>query len=699
MTCVSIDVKKVLRSCLWLALWLIFNRNSFCSGQETFTFKLPDGINWTVSLKDGHLLSGSASSKHVVRECFDEYWLEAENGQIIARSDESQDKAVVVKKMRNGVQLECRNETFGLRLTKIYSPSTVSGGLRKTVIVQSLERRGLLHIFSRVRLAQTFKDGCWLYTPRQSWLGKRLLYGVRPIAEVKEPITSSSGWDNRFVVAFHLDRSWSLAHWLAQVDGLWVPATGVIAEWGKESAFALTYLPDGWRWRLLHCMDGQKTSASADYVIFRGDWYEAWALYYKMPELLATYSHLETMPEWCQKVKYGTLWNPPYFTDFANSIRELCKRLGEDAFVTVGVFGWSLDGDYETERPFLTETLQFVFTPQYWKQAVETIQKHPRIKVGLYIQGMLIDSESQCYREHPDWVIRDVSGKPVDFGFKDNPVGDMFIGNPLVKEWVEHHLSRIKAVCQTYDCGYIYLDGGGYTEAVDWAMRRAINFADCRRLNEAVFKAVRSTGVSRGLLINSQNAPFSDMSWLECPYFDAQVHWRETVDFCFDTKCQQPEPGYTLEPLYWWDNDRYLAMCIAFGFTPCGDAHPEKAPSTWRAIEAAFKMKRARLIYNSSATSPVWWRDGVPIVTFAQKLEEEVVVPVLNFSDREEIEVTIDLKAVGLSPKKHIKATVYQPLLSSDILPIEPIRMSDGKLSFKLKIPSSWRGITLITLK
>ncbi|MCS7310138.1 MAG: hypothetical protein NZ741_07950 [Armatimonadetes bacterium] len=653
---------------------------------------------FTVSLRDGHLVSATFGNTPMLERCVDEYWLENERGEIVARSDESSDRVLRVQRARGQLILECQNDALGLRLTKTYAPSSVPNALRKTVTIQSCARQGALHLFSRVRLAPRFARDAWLYTPRQSWGGAQLLYGVRPLSSVTAPITSSSGWDNRFVVAFRKDRSLSLVHWRVLVDGLWVPPHGVIAEWGKTSPFALTYLPDGWRWRLLHTVDGEKTSASADYVLQRGDWYDAWASLLAMPECRATYRHLQTMPRWCREVTFGTFWGPPHYEGAVRVTGAMLDALGGEANVTHGVFAWSLDGDYETDRPFLTETLQWVLTPQYLRQAVAALQSHPRSKVGLYIQGGLIDSMSDCYRQHPDWVIRDAEGKPVDSGFRDNPVGNMYMGNPRVEEWVRHHIARIQAVCRTYDCGYIYLDGGGFGETVDWSRRHAIRFSHYRRLNERVFLAVRATGAQRGLLINSQNAPFADMSWLECGYFAPHVPWRETVDFCFDTKMQQPDPSYTLQPLYWLDDDRYLAMCIAFGFTPCGDLS-RRDERTLRAVRWARRMKDAQLIRRSDATAPVWWRDEVPVVTFALRRGDEVIVPVLHFGERNTVEVTVDLRAVGFSGSRPLQVTVTQPLIAEESRRVEPAAAGEGRARFQLQVPSGWRGITLITMR
>jgi hypothetical protein len=498
-------------------------------------------------------------------------------------------------------------------------------------------------------------------------------------------------------VAFHRDRSLAVSHWRSEVDGVWVPHSGIAGAWGQEPLTAITYLPDGWRFRLLLCAENTRASASADYVLHRGDWYDGWALYKDMPGFRETYRGLDRIPAWCRQIKYGTFWNAPEYEQFAASAAKMADRLGDNAYLSVGVFGWSLDGDYETERPFMVETLSMAMTPEFMRRCMATIQHHPRVKTGLYIQGVLIDTVSQCFRDHPDWVIHGRDGKPLDSGFGDNQVGKMYIGDARVRPWVEHFHSRIAAVCRAYDCGWIYLDGGGYAEDFDWSRRTATGFPEWLKVNEGVLRAVRSTGADRGLLINFQNAPFGDMSWLECGYFGPAVPWRETVDFCFDTEVLQ-DPRYTLEPLYWGDNDRYLAMCVAFGFTPCGDVSVEKPEATWRAIEAAWRMKPGRLILNSAATLPVWWRDGGSVVSFAERVGDDVVVPVLNFGDAEQVEVTVDVVAAGIKTGKAIRTEVYRPLMAAETEIVKPRSTGYGKMTFDLRVPKSWRGLTLLTL-
>jgi hypothetical protein len=662
---------------------------------EAVTLPLPEAPG-RAQIDGGHgnLLSLVAWNQELARDSVDEYWLEGEGGTITARSSENADEVTAQRQGGEGLVFECRNAELGVELVKTYQPGPAPGTLRKTVAVKPFPRPGTLHVMSRVKVGEPLAQAS-LYTPRQSWGGKTLLFGVRKLPEIAEPTTSTCGWDNRFVVAFSNGEEPALAQWRSEVDGVYVPATGIIAPWGAESPYGLAYLPDGWRFRVLMCPENTAASASVDYAPLRGDWYEAWAAYKRLPGFREAYRSLGTSPEWCRKVKYGSFWGPPNYEGPADAATKLCDKLG-DGTLTIGVFGWSLDGDYETERPFMLESLGMVLTPDHMRRAVDALQADARAKVGLYIQGGLIDSQSQCFRDHPEWVIHGADGKPQDSGFADNAVGRMYMGDARCEEWVTHHLSRVQAVLERYGCGYTYLDGGGFSERMDWQRRHVISFADEGRLNQRFLDTVRGVGAERGLLCNFQNAPYADMSWLECGYFGPQVPWRETVDFCFDTECLQ-DPRYTLEPLYWQDNDRYLAMCIAFGFTPCGDLSPEKPEATWRAIEAAYEMKPGRLILDSDATSPVWWRDDVPVVTFAEQVGEAVVVPVLNFGTDDSVRLTVNLPNVGLDPGSVRGVSLYRPLVSSAI-ESRRVTPTGDRLELQLKVPTSWKGLTLVRM-
>ncbi|HIE54092.1 MAG TPA: hypothetical protein EYP90_02730, partial [Chromatiaceae bacterium] len=368
----------------------------------------------------------------------------------------------------------------------------------------------------------------------------------------------------------------------------------------------MAYLPKGWRYRdfaggwrfrLLHTTraEGGPSSGTARYVLFKGDWYDAWRLYKATDGFAKAYE--QEIPLWVRKVKYGTFWGPPLYEGPAKTVKRLCQKLG-DAYLTIGVFGWSLDGDYETERPFITETMHLVMTPEYFARCVKALQTDPRAKVGLYVQGTLIDSYSDAFRNHPEWALTDREGRPLDSNMADNPVGRLFIFNPRNDGWVRHFLSRIKALLLKYDPGWLYNDGGAVFEGMDWRTGLPVKVTHWLDITRRMLEVVRSTGPERALLLNAENFPYGDMYWLECPYFSPTIPWRETVEYCFDTEFLH-DPRRTMLPLYWRDEDRYLAMCISFGFTPCGPLTDVFSPKVWRAIEAAWAMRPGELVARS----------------------------------------------------------------------------------------------------
>ncbi|MCX7969890.1 MAG: hypothetical protein N3B10_15560, partial [Armatimonadetes bacterium] len=77
---------------------------------QHFVFNLPEQVRFTVNLKDGHLSSAFFGKSQILTDCFDEYWLETESGEIVVKTDESQDKVISVKREKNRLVLDCSNE-------------------------------------------------------------------------------------------------------------------------------------------------------------------------------------------------------------------------------------------------------------------------------------------------------------------------------------------------------------------------------------------------------------------------------------------------------------------------------------------------------------------------------------------------------------------------------------------------------------
>ena len=214
--------------------------------------------------------------------------------------------------------------------------------------------------------------------------------------------------------------------------------------------------------------------------------------------------------------------------------------------------------------------------------------------MGLYIQGTLIDSDTAAFREHPEWALQTAEGKPFFSGFRDNPLGEMHYFN-ILSPYQEHVLGRIKAVCETYGPAWIYLDGGSMLGDRDWRLRRPVLPDSVDGVPPPAAGGDAGHGRASGaLLLNAQN-----IRTATCTGWSAGtsgrprrggIRWGSAT-----TREINHEPDRTMLPLYWQDEPRYLAMCVAFGFTPTAcrgfrragtSAHRSGARST-RRVDAA----------------------------------------------------------------------------------------------------------------
>jgi hypothetical protein len=304
--------------------------------------------------------------------------------------------------------LRCHNAALDLGVMKTYELVDGGRGLAKRTEVGPLQRRGELRVRSVVRLDPAYRDGSFYYTPRQSWPSPpdRDLFGVQPASRFATEVVSGSGWDNRFVVAFK-PGSPALGHYRWAIRDRHVMPSAVIGSWGQRSPTALTYTPDGWSHQLLHTLDGERepVSATAHYLLVDGDHLDVWRHYRALPEHRAWEE--EPVPEWVTKCGLGGFWHVSPGAD-EPQMRSAHESAGRrtDRYLPLGVFAWSLDGDYETQRPFINEPGRLIVTPEYFRAQVAAFQQDPRVRLGLYFQGALLERRTAALRDHPEWATR-----------------------------------------------------------------------------------------------------------------------------------------------------------------------------------------------------------------------------------------------------------------------------------------------------
>jgi len=657
--------------------------------------------SFAISAAWGNLLGATAGETAILAECQDLYLWRDDSGEVL--SSEAQDQVVDRRQAADGLVLTCRNDTLDETITKHYALAADGWALAKTVSVGPLRRRGELRVRSLVALAPAYRQGALNYSARQSWgaPADRDLSGIRAAAGITSDVVSGAGWDNRLVAAFR-EGAPALGHYRWAVRGQHVMPSAVVGAWGAQSAQALTYTPAGWHFQLLHTLDGEKApvEATAHYLVCPGDWLDVWRRYRALPEHRVWDER--PVPEWVSRCKAGGFWQvtPADDKPQIEGAHATARRLG-GGYLPLGVFAWSLDGDYETERPFLNEPGSLILTPEYLQTRVAAFQADPQVQLGLYFQGCLIDSLSAAFRNHPEWALQTADGKPFFSGFRDNPAGEMHFFNPLDEAWCEHYRQRLVAVCKAYQPGWIYCDGGVALETSDYRLRRPVlpdTWNDFFRQQQ---ETVHNTAPGRAVLLNSQGWPYGDLYWLECSFFGATAPWRQAVEFCFDTKVLHT-PQRAMLPLYWSDETRYLALCVAFGFTPCTSgtvgAWDERV---WRAIDWAYAMRRAELVLSSRAVSPVWWQEaaaGRPgdVVCFAERVGKAVVIPVLNFGPTPDVRITVDGAEAGVPDGA--QGWLVHPFENGADESLGPRVPADGRLDFTFSVPPGFAGLRLLVL-
>lgn len=679
-----------------LALAVLMVTTGACA-QGDLWLRGPDTA-FCISRERGNVVTGQRDGATIIGACNDIYWWVTEAGKTVL--DESADEVTRCETTGDAILLACRVPGLGLEVTKEYRLAAGGRALTKRVTVPVLTSRGTLRVRSVVTLAEGFRSQASYYCQRQSWLAspERTLFGVRQAASITEPVVSGSGWDPRLVVAF--DERQAVGHYRLTVRGQYVPPSSVLGAWATSFDQALRYTPTGWDFELLHTLDGEPAPVDATvlYHFCDGDFRDLWREYQALPEVQATMDY--DGPQWVSDAAVGSFWNPdPQQLDWqARDARALAGRLGQGT-LPMGVFAWSLDGDYETDAPFLNEGGSLIFTPEWFAAGVEAMQTDPRVKLGTYFQGSLIDTETAAFREHPEWALQTEEGKPSYSGFRDNPLGEMPFFS-ILSPFADHFMERVTAVCRRYRPGWIYLDGGCMFENTDWRLRRPVLPDTWMQFHRRLRETIHAADPSCALLMNAQNMPFADLYWLECGYFSAGSPWRDTIEFCYDSEINH-DPQRAMLPLYWQDPPRYLAMCVAFGYTPTSYGLPNKGDfdeGQWRAIDAAWWMRQGRMILKAGAVSPDLFREKSDVVAFAERLPGWVVVPVLSMGEAKQVTVTVNLSDVGLPRDAPQRVQLWRPLEGGTVEDLGSLAPRDGALPVTLDITPGWSGLTLMAL-
>ena len=140
---------------------------------------------------------------------------------------------------------------------------------------------------------------------------------------------------------------------------------------------ALRYTATGWDFELLHTMDGEpaEVDATAVYHFCDGDFRDLWREYRALPEVDADDGLRQPAvgEEGCGGRVLAR--EPGGCTGGAQGLAGAGGRLGGGS-LPLGVFAWSLDGDYETRYPFLNEGMSLITTPEWFGGRIASSKRH-----------------------------------------------------------------------------------------------------------------------------------------------------------------------------------------------------------------------------------------------------------------------------------------------------------------------------------
>jgi hypothetical protein len=142
--------------------------------------------------------------------------------------------------------------------------------------------------------------------------------------------------------------------------------------------------------------------------------------------------------------------------------------------------------------------------------------------------------------------------------------------------------------------------------------------------------------------------------------------------------------------------DRYLAMCAAFGFTPCTFTPVSwVSEKGWRVVDIAAVMRSGEMILSSGVTAPVWWREDTPVVCFPMRVRDLLVVPVLNFGTEPEVAITVDTEASGMRVGGRVQ--LVDPFAVGQDLDLGT-RPPGDTATFRLEVAPGFQGMRLLVL-
>jgi hypothetical protein len=277
-------------------------------------------------------------------------------------------------------------------------------------------------------------------------------------------------------------------------------------------------------------------------------------------------------------------------------------------------------------------------------------KEFPNARVSAYTNA-LFDDQSDIFRDHPEFGVRDLEGQLITSGIASDAGGRpsfyFQINQPACRQYL---LDMHAAKFREWDFDFFYMDGPGFgAEVPDWSLRDVAQSYDWLDYFSALRQSLQEIKPEAAIFVNGANLPFTDIGYIEWRDEQWQAlagpQWRSLALEMLRTKLNE-EPGFVVVPTYGGPgaDPAMAAYDLLYGW--CGHGTTvERLP--W--MREAFRYRGSRLV--EDAVEPRWWRTNVDFEALGFRLGTAAVVSVLDHApEAREVTVRVDTAKLGLPP-------------------------------------------------
>ncbi|MBQ7257997.1 MAG: hypothetical protein IJS60_09950 [Abditibacteriota bacterium] len=602
-----------------------------------------DNITIAISKKNGALCGLWYGEERVLDESKDTYTIERLTN--ISNIFETYD---IVKKIKNekwGIYVECENIIAPeLKIIKEYSV-TDSGEYTKKTSFETKDREGFfVKLTSNGTVNPDFKKQSTGYGA----LVSRKVVAQGKVMETDDEAPAEQAGNGAAPVLIKKDFSLGFGAFRYKVNDRYVMRGGAKRNpTGFDAKIFTDFLkPD------------ERVSGEVVYKFFQGNLAVFDKYYRDLPEYKALYE-IDT-PEWTKRMVSDAM--------YLQNGMEPFHKMAEPLIVTQTIWmfnsPWGNWGGYHQNPDG-----KFPGTHQV---APGHRSKMPNARIAKY-NNFCIDEESDIYRDHLDWTVKDREGEPVSTGINsDSTHGPSFYPQILRPEMKKLLLDMHADQLRQWKLDYYYTDGPGYgQEEIDWSLMDVTQNYDWLEYVKDLYLTIKSVNPEAVIFANGL-MPYSSFSYIEYrdPIWQQQLtdEWQQIALGLFQQKLEQPESN-TIVPTYGTlgADPALSSYTIMYGWA--GNLFTvERYPF----MEAAWEYRDIKLL--EDALSPNWLKEDTYFEANAFTKGEETIVNIFNHDpNKDSVKLTLDVSKTNLKVGEKVN---YYYLLMNDTP--KTIKQEDG---------------------